>query len=446
LAVAVLIKTPLDRARRKVYARVLPILFACYVIAYIDRINVSLAKLPMSRDLPAFNNDVIGAGAGLFFIGYFLLEIPGTLLVEKWSARKWICRIMITWGIVAACTAWAKTPTEFYAARFGLGLAEAGFFPGAIVYLTHWFAGRDRTRALSWFIIGSPVAQIISPRISNYLLGLGTLANPGPLGLAGWQWLYVAWGIPAVVLGVIVLWKMPDHPNEATWLDEQEKLALNAALDAEKQLARAGGRTTMLAAMRHPTVLLLALAYFCIQSGNYGIDIFMPSILARWYSLDLNATTWLIMLPAGFALAVTLFIGWNSDRTKERRLHAAVLGFLGGIALAAAPHTQGHLAATMLCMIVAGAALKAYMAPFWALPNLFLTESAAAGSIGLINSIGNLGGYFGPRIVGHIDYITGSFVAGIDCLGGLMIAFSVIILLVGWGVKRRERQRRSAAI
>jgi ACS family tartrate transporter-like MFS transporter len=390
----------------------------------------------MVKDLPAFNNDVIGTGAGIFFLGYVLLEIPGTLLVEKWSARRWIGRIMITWGFVAALTAWAKTPTEFYGVRFLLGLAEAGFFPGAIVYLTHWFAGRDRTRALSLFLIGSSIAQIVSPKISNMLLSLGTLAHPGPLGLAGWQWLYIAWGIPAVVIGVMVFWMMPDHPRQAKWLSEEEKQALEGALEAQKAASPGGKRLTVLQSMRQPKVLLLALAYFFIQSGNYGIDIFMPSILERWYSLKLSDTTWLIILPPMVAVGGILLTGWNSDRTGERRLHAAANGIIGGLALGLSPYTQGHLVLTMLCFMIAAAGLKAYMAPFWALPSLFLTEVAAAGSIGLINSLGNLGGYVGPMLVGKIEYVTGSFVAGVYCMSLMMIVYGVIILVLGLGKRR----------
>lgn len=430
----------LDRARRKAYLRLLPLLFACYVIAYIDRVNVSLAKLTMSKDMPAFTNEVIGIGAGIFFIGYFLLEVPGTLIVERWSARKWISRIMITWGIAAAVTAWVKTPGQFYAVRFLLGLAEAGFFPGAIVFMTHWFPARDRTRALAWFMIGSPIAAIISPKISNLLLDLGTLADPGPLGLAGWQWMYIAWGLPAVVLGVIVFLYLPDKPNAASWLSEQEKDALNRALAAERAAAGAHSAMNLFAALTNPRVLLLALAYFCIQTGNYGIDFFLPSILERWYSLKLSETTWLMMLPPTVALAAILISGWNSDRTGERRLHAALPGIAGGIALALAPWSQGHLVLTMLCFIVAAAGLRAYLAPFWALPSLFLTQVAAAGSIGLINSIGNLGGYLGPRLIGGIETRTGSFEVGIYCLAGAMVLYGVIILALGIG---RAPQRRA---
>jgi ACS family tartrate transporter-like MFS transporter len=427
--------TALDRARRKAYLRLLPILFSCYVIAYIDRVNVSLAKLTLVNDLPKFTNHVIGIGSGLFFIGYFLLEIPGTLLVEKWSARKWICRIMITWGFIASLTAWAKTPHEFYAARFALGLAEAGFFPGVIVYMTHWFTARDRARALSWFMLGSSVAQIISPKISRALLLWGSLEHPGPLGLAGWQWVYVVWGIPAVALGIIVYLFLPDHPEQALFLTDTQKQALRSALNDEKTAAGANHRTTLLAAMSDPRVLLLAAAYFCVQSGNYGIDIFLPSILERWYSLKLDANTWLIMLTATAAVLAIILTGWNSDRTKERRLHAVAPPIAAAIALALVPLTQGHLVLTTLCFIVAAAGLKAYLAPFWALPSLFLSQTAAAGSIGLINSIGNLGGFLGPTLVGTIEGQTHSFVGGIYCLSALLFTYGLIIFYLGVGRK-----------
>src|SRR6185503_2447193 len=194
----------LDSARRKAYWRLLPILFTCYVIAFIDRTNVAIASLTMTRDLPNFTDAVIGTGAGMFFLGYFLLEIPGSLIVERWSARKWICRIMVTWGIIAALTAVVKTPGQFYTMRFLLGLAEAGFFPGIIVFLTHWFPVRDRARALALFFVATPVAQIVSPKISNALLKIGMEGGPQFYGLHGWQCVYIFWGIPAVVLGVIV--------------------------------------------------------------------------------------------------------------------------------------------------------------------------------------------------------------------------------------------------
>jgi len=427
----------IDRARRKAYWRLLPVLFICYVIAYVDRANVAIAKLTMTRDLPGFDNAVIGHGAGLFFIGYFLLEIPGTLLVEKWSARRWIYRIMITWGVMAALTAYVTTPFQFYVVRFLLGLSEAGFFPGVIVYLTHWFPSRDRARALACFLVATPIAQIISPKISNALLKIGTdetindvaVHHPELFGLEGWQCVYIFWGLPAVVLGFVVLALLKDRPRDAKWLTPEESEALHQELEQEKNLHRAR-RMTVLEALRHPKVLLLALAYFCIVTGSYGIEFFLPSILQQWYHLKLDAITWLVILPPMLALAGQIFVGWNSDRTKERRFHVVVPISLGALALALAPMTQGHLFLTIACFMLAFLGFKAYMPAFWSLPNLFLVQAAAAGSIGLINSIGNLGGYLGPSVLGKVQTVTGSFVGGIYFLAVSMTLSATIIFFL----------------
>jgi ACS family tartrate transporter-like MFS transporter len=427
----------LDRARKKAYWRLLPLLFICYVIAYVDRANVSIAKLTMTRDLTGFDNAVIGLGAGLFFIGYFLLEIPGTLLVEKWSARKWISRIMITWGIMAALTAFVKTPFHFYVVRFLLGLSEAGFFPGVIVYLTHWFPIRDRARAFACFLIATPVAQIVSPKISNALLKIGidetindqVVHHPELFGLEGWQCVYIFWGLPAVVLGIVVFFFLKDRPRDAKWLTPEESNALQQQLEQEKDLHRAR-RMTVLEALRHPKVLLLALAYFCIVTGSYGVEFFLPSILQQWYNLKLDTVTWLVILPPILALAGQLFVGWDSDRTKERRFHVVIPIALGALALALAPVTRGQLFLTVACFMLAYVGFKAYMPAFWPLPYLFLAEAAAAGSIGLINSIGNLGGFLGPFVLGKVQTVTGSFVGGIYFLCVSMTLSATIIFLL----------------
>ncbi len=435
---------PLDRARRKAWLRLLPLLFLCYVIAYVDRTNVSIAKLTMTSTLAGFTNDVIGFGAGMFFIGYFLLEIPGTLIVEKWSARKWICRIMISWGFMAALTALVKTPSQFYVVRFFLGLAEAGFFPGVIVYLTHWFPTRDRARALAGFMVATPVAQIVSPKISNALLKIGAtetidgvvVHHPLLLGLEGWQWIYIAWGVPAVILGVMVLYGLTDRPRQARWLSAEERDALEQELEREKQVVRSRGRRMgVLEALGHPKVLLLALAYFCIVTGSYGVEFFMPSILRRWYNLKFDTLTWLIILPPLLALLGQIFVGWNSDRTQERRWHVVAPIALGALALAATPATQGHLSLTVICFMLAFVGFKAYLPVFWTLPSLFMTEAAAAGSIGLINSVGNLGGFLGPFLLGKIETLTGSFVSGLYCLCVSMILSATILFCLGLGRK-----------
>jgi ACS family tartrate transporter-like MFS transporter len=435
----------LERARRKAFRRLLPLCFVCYVIAYVDRANVSLAKLTMVRDLHGFDESVFGTGIGMFFIGYFLLEIPGTLIVEKWSARKWISRIMLTWGVMAAATALVTTPFQFYTVRFLLGLAEAGFFPGIIVYLTHWFPSRDRARALATFLIATPTAQIVSPKISNAFLRIGTtetidgvsVVHPQILGLQGWQWMYIGWGIPAVVLGVIVFFALTDRPRDARWLTKEERDALESELEREKALGGGKHRMKVVDALRHPKVLVLALAYFLIVSANYGVEFFLPSILKGWYSLKLDAITWLVILPPVVALCGQLFVGWHSDRKGERRLHAVIPVVGGASALALASLSQGHLALTIACFMLAFMGIKSYQPAFWSLPNLFLTEAAAAGSIGLINSFGNLGGFLGPYMMGHLKTWTGSFSIGIVILAGSMLLSATMLFFLGLGHKSR---------
>jgi MFS transporter, ACS family, tartrate transporter len=435
----------LNSARRKAYWRLLPLLFICYVIAYVDRSNVSIAKLTMTKDLPDFDNKVIGFGAGIFFLGYFLLEIPGALLVERWSARKWICRIMLTWGVMAALTALVRTPFHFYVVRFLLGLAEAGFFPGVVIYLTHWFPARDRSRALSYFLVATPLAQIISPKISNALLKIGTdevvngvtIHHPEVLGLEGWQWVYIAWGIPAIVLGVVVLFMLTDRPSQAKWLTPEERDALEKEIEADRAKAARGKRMTFAEAVRNPKVLLLALAFFCCVSATYGIEFFLPSILERWYSLKVDAITWLIILPPALALAGQLFVGWSSDRLRERRLHTVFPILLGMAALTAAILSRGYLTLTIICFMLAYTGMKSYQPAFWALPSLFLTRTAAAGSVGLINSIGNLGGFLGPSVIGSVEKLTGSFEGGLYYLCGSMLVSATILFFLGIG--RRER-------
>ncbi len=432
----------LASARRKAYLWTLPLLFLSYIIAYVDRSNIGIAKLTMKQDLPAFNDEVIGFGAGVcFFVGYFLLEIPGTLICERWSARKWICRIMVTWGIVAGLTALVRTPMQFYGMRFLLGLAEAGFFPGVIVYLSHWFTRRDRGRALAYFFVATPVAQLISPKISNFFMPYGT-AGVAPLwGLHGWQWVFIIWGIPAVILGIIVLLMLSDHPRDAKWLTDEEKRALEAELEYERQKMSVHRRMTLGQALCHPKVLLLTLAYFCTTSANYGFEFFMPTILKEWYSLSINSVTWLVLLPPALALASQLFVGWSSDHMRERRLHAVIPIIIGGVALGLVPLTHGHLMLTVACFMLLFAGIKGLQPAFWSMPNILLTEVAAAGSIGFINSVGNLGGAVGPYVLGAVRTRTQSFEPGIYGLSFLMLGAAVILFLLGLGHREKGDER-----
>lgn len=430
----------MDRARRKAFWRLLPLLCLCYLIAYVDRTNVAIAKLAMVKDLKAFDNGVIAWGGGLFFWGYFLLEIPGSLLVERWSARRLLCRIMVTWGLIAMATALVRTPAQFYGIRFALGLAEAGFFPGIIVFLTHWFPSRDRARALAFFLIATPTAQILSPKISNTLLKIGVDPVTGTalagVGFHGWQWLYLFWGFPAVVLGMVVFFYLPDRPAQAGWLSAPEKSALEEALASDRQSGGRRKRLTIAEGLSNPRVLALTVAYFCSTTATYGIEFFLPSILQDWYSLKLDAITWMVILPPALALVGQFVTGWNSDRTGERHLHAAVPIIIGGAFLALTPMTCGQLPLTIVCFMVAFTGLKSYQPAFWSLPSLFLSESAAAASIGFINSIGNLGGWAGPMIMGQAQKLTGSFVGGIYTVCLSMICCAVIIICLNWGRQR----------
>ncbi|CAF2788655.1 unnamed protein product [Rotaria sp. Silwood2] len=430
----------------KAYWRLLPLLILSFIIAYVDRNNVSLAKLKMINDLPSFQHrteTIFALGQSAFFIGYLLLEIPGTLLVERWSARKWICRIMITWGILASLTAIVTQPWHFYLLRFFLGLAEAGFFPGVIVYLTHWFPAQARARAISLFLIATPIAQFISPKISYYILRMDTIENgiyyTTFFKLKGWQWMYIAWGVPSVILGIFVLFYLTDRPKDANWLSDEECRVLETelALDlAHRQIA--GGHITLLQALHHNKVLLLAIAYFFIVTGNYGVEIFLPTILRDWYHPSDGILTWLLMIPPFGALIGMLVIGFSSDRTKERRFHAAMPILIGAIGLGLTLIQQQPLFTMIILFTITSIGTKAYLPAFWSLPSLFLSESAAAGSIGLINSIGNIGGGVGPILLGVFKDRTGSFFLGILFLSISMSLASIIIMALRFD--RRHQQ------
>ena len=355
---------------------------------------------------------------------------------------------MISWGLVAALTAFVTTPLQFYGVRFLLGLAEAGFFPGVIVYLTHWFPVRDRARALAWFFVATPVAQFVSPKLSYFLLRIGTTETFGNLtvhhpligGLQGWQWMYIAWGIPAVILGILVLLQLPDWPREAKWLTPDERDALEAELLREKQDHKLGHRhMTVFEALHQPQVLLLAAAYFFVVTASYGVEFFMPSILEKWFNLPLRMLTWAVLVPPIGGLIGQIVVGWSSDRTCERRLHGSLPIYAGAVALGCTlliPHSLPFnlsLVLAVLLFTIALTGLKAYMPAFWAMPSLLLTEAAAAGSIGLINSVGNLGGFVGPSLIGAIETRTQSFRIGLLYLCISMVVSATIIFTLNVG-------------
>jgi ACS family tartrate transporter-like MFS transporter len=418
-----------ERARRRITRRLLPYLLLLYLIAYIDRTNVGIAKLQMQGEL-GFTDAVIGFGAGIFFLGYFLLEIPGTLIVERWSARKWIARIMISWGIVAAMMGFIgftplnfmSTTNQFYSLRFILGLAEAGFFPGVIIYLSHWFRYEDRGRAKARFMIGIPIANVIGVPLSRAIL-----ENINWLGLPGWRWVYILEGIPSVILGIITIFYLTDRPQDAKWLPEDEKQWIMGELAREKEMKLAAGRGKFWDAFRNPQIILLMFIYFFAVTGNYGLTFFLPSIAENMQGLSIVSRTIITMLPYITCTIVILIVGRTSDRMNERRWHTVVPILLAAFGLGLSVVTANYIAIAVTCLCLAGLAPGAWPA-FWALPTAFLTGSAAATAVGLINSVGNLGGFIGPYAVGYLKTSTGSYAAGVWVLAGCSLFAALLAI------------------
>ena len=412
----------------------MPFLIVLFIIAYVDRVNVSYAGLQMTESL-GFTSEVLGFGLGIFFLGYFLFEIPGSLIVEKWSARKWLARIIISWGILAVLMGFIQNSTQFYLVRFLLGAAEAGFFPGIIVYLSHWFRYRDRAKAVAMFMAALPIANIFASPMSGLIL-----QRIDWLGLPGWRWVYILEGIPAVVLGVVTIFYLTDRPRDATWLSEAEREWITAELEHEKQVRKAVRSYSILEAFRHRNVILLALAYFCAVTSVYGFTFWLPKILKGLSGYtNLQTITIIAALPYCVALVSMLIVGWSSDRTGERRWHVAIslLAVSAGLFLSASAFGNVWLALFFFCL--AGAGLYSYLPGFWALPASFLTESAAAASIGLINSIGNLGGFAGGYIVGYLETKTGTFYTGVIYLACSALLGAILILMV----KHSDRVKNS---
>src|SRR5712692_2107147 len=404
--------TPLaERTRRRITRRLMPFLFVLYIIAFLDRINVGFAGLDMTREL-GFSNEVFGFGAGIFFVGYVLLEIPGTLLVELWSARKWIARIMISWGLVAALTGLIHNASQFYWARFLLGVAEAGFFPGVIVYLTHWYRNQDRGKAIGMFMAAIPISQVLGAPISGLLMKIHWL------GYAGWRWLLIVEGLPAVFFGIITLYYLDDWPKDARWLTDAEREWITVDLEREKQNKKALKPLSVGQALRHRDVILLTLVYFLRVTGSYGFTIWLPKILQKLSGLTTFEVTLATAIPYLMSLPAIWWVGWHSDKTGERRRHVALPTFAMAGALALSQNVGENVPATIVLFSIAMMGLFSGLASFWALPTVFLTEAAAAASIGLINSVGNLGGFAGPYVVGFLSSQTGNYGASLLFLVG----------------------------
>lgn len=416
--------------------RLLPLLFLCYIVAYIDRINVGFAKLQLQQVLgvdPAEYGHVYGLGAGLFFIGYFLCEVPSNLILHRVGARLWIARIMVLWGFVSMGMLFIKSTTAFYCMRFLLGAAEAGFFPGVILYLTYWFPARERARTVAVFATGGVIAGIIGSPISGVILGLNGMG-----GLAGWQWLFLIEGVPAVLLGVIVLVFLPNGPREVRWLTETQRNWVESRIadDVAQSQQHRGHR--LVDAFACGRVWLLCLLYFLLNVGGYGYEMWLPSIVKE-FSGSSDAVVGVLNAVPYFAAAIAmLVVGRYSDRTGHRRWPVALGATASAVGFALSGWLHNPYLA-MVALILAFVGLKSTLGPFWALGTSFLSGTAAAGGIALINSVGNLGGFVGPYLVGVIKDQTGSNLAALMMLGGALLCMGLLALTLP------EASRKEAA-
>ncbi len=412
-----------QRARRRITVRLLPYLFLLYVIAYLDRVNVGFAALQMRTDLN-FSAEVYGFGAGIFFIGYFLFEIPGSVLVEKWSARGWISRIMISWGVVAVAMGFIENATQFYWLRFILGVAEAGFFPGLLVYLSHWFRQEDRAKAVALFMAAVPISTIVGAPIS------GLLMNIEWHGMAGWRWLFILEGVPAIVFGIVTIFFLTDKPEQAKWLPDDERNWIVAELARERTVKLAQGRVSMWRTLCQRDLWLLALAYFGMVSGLYGFNLWLPTIIKQLSGLPNLLSILLTAIPYCVGLAAMLLLGWSSDRTGERRLHAALPMLISGLGLFVGASLQNHLVTAIAFFCIGAIGIFGHFPGFWAIAYNRYTGVTAAAAIAFINSIGNLGGFAGPYAIGYINEKTDSFVGGILYLSLSAVIAGIAVLCI----------------
>jgi MFS transporter, ACS family, tartrate transporter len=416
-----------ERLIRRVTWRLIPLLFCCYVIAYIDRINVGFAKLQLQSALgvdPTIFNSVYGFGAGLFFVGYFIFEVPSNLILHKVGARIWIARIMLVWGVVSIAFMFIKGVTSFYVLRFLLGAAEAGFFPGVILYITYWYPPAERARMIALFATGAIVAGVVGSPVSGALLEMHGLG-----GLAGWQWLFLLEGLPAVVLGFAIWFWLPNKPDDARWLSLDEKRWINERVAT----GNAANVTTLGHTLRDcfasPVVWLLCLIYFLRNVATYGYEMWLPTIVKNVTGSSAGVVGWINGVPYLVAGVVMFLVGRHSDKTGERRGHMALGAVAATIGFAVAATAQNpFLAIGGLTLAFAGS--KATLPPFWALSTEFLKGTAAAGGIALINSVGNLGGLFGPTAVGMIKDRTGSNFGGLVVLGACYVGVALLAFVV----------------
>jgi MFS transporter, ACS family, tartrate transporter len=417
--------TALERATvRRITWRLMPFLLLLYIISWLDRINVSFAKLQLNVDL-GFSDTIYGIGAGIFFVGYGLCEVPSNLLLVRYGARLWIARIMITWGIISTAMMFVEGTTSFYVMRFLLGVAEAGFLPGIIYYLTHWFPRQHRAKAVSWFMIGIPLSLIFGNLLSGWLME----SLDEYMGLHGWQWMFLIEGIPAVILGFVVLGYLTEKPADAKWLPAEQRDWLTAKIAAEQHEAHTRHGFGLRAALTHPTVWLLAIVMFCCQAGSYGLSFYTPTIVK---GLTGHGEIWVGILgaiPYVAAAAAMVLVSMSSDRSGERFLHIAIPSVIGAAGFVAVGYIQVPMLA-LVALSVAAAGDYCTRGPFWALPGKFLSGTAAAGGIALINSMGAAGGAVAPPAVGWLKDNTGGFLAPMLMLAAVLVVGAILTMFL----------------
>lgn len=425
--------------RRKLFSkiswRLIPYIFLLYILAYLDRVNVGFAALEMRRDL-MLSATVYGTGAGIFFLGQGLFDLPSNLLLGKVGPRLWIARIMITWGIIATCMSLVKGPHSFYLLRFLLGVSEAGFFPGMILYLTYWFPSEERARAVAKFMTATSLAGVVGAPLSSFLLKL-----EGHAGLHGWQWLFIVEGIPTILGGISVLFLLRDHPDDAPWLTDAEKKWLDTELERDRKAGGASEKHNLADAFKTPMVWVLAGIFFLDQVGVYTVNLWMPLVLnsivhpaaaaAKQVSESVGASqiARFATLPYLAAALFTVLIGWSSDRLRERRGHMILCMLLSaaGFAWAALAHS---LLTALLAFTLAAIGYWSLMGPFWALPTYVLGGQAAAGGVAIITMIGSLGGFIGPYLTGRLRDATNSFSIGLFVVSGLALLAAILCIFL----------------
>ncbi|WP_217446861.1 MFS transporter [Cupriavidus basilensis] len=413
------------RAYSKVFWRIMPFLMLCYVIAYLDRVNVGFAKLQMAQDL-AFSETVFGLGAGLFFIGYFLFEVPSNLLMHKLGARVWIARIMITWGIISALFVFVKTPTTFYIMRFLLGLAEAGFYPGVILYLTYWYPANRRARMIALFMSGIPVAGMLGNPLSGWIMD--AFHDYG--GMRGWQWMFLIEALPALLIGIVTVFVLKNGIDQAPWLDANEKRVLKRNIEEDARQAGASGTGHSLGAVfKDSRVWWMCLIYFCFVTGQYALTFWMPT-LVKTSGVTGNLNIGLLSaIPFICAIVVMNFLGHSADARRERRWHLIVPALMGAVGFAIAASFTHNTVVAIAALSLAAAGVLTCAPLFWSLPTAFLSGLAAASGIAVVNSVGNLAGFVAPYMVGYLTDLTHSTQSSMYVLSAMLVLGAGLVWL-----------------